>query len=98
MRQAAAWAPLKIWDGRYQKQGNISEVQGVPSTNATWRHPVFRKPRRRRARQRRLRLVKQEDWTANAGPGISALQIAGFGKLLTGIGNFQKKHPVKSAI
>ena len=31
---AAAWAPLKIWDGKYQKQGNISEMQGVPSTKA----------------------------------------------------------------
>src|SRR3954463_6633139 len=31
---AAAWAPLKICDGRYQKQGNISEMHGVPTTKA----------------------------------------------------------------
>jgi hypothetical protein len=45
--------------------------------------------------QKRLRLIGKEDWTANADAAISALQIAGFAKLLGKLQNF-RKNTVKS--
>jgi hypothetical protein len=41
--------------------------------------------------QKRLRLVNNEDWTANAGPAIWALQTAAFAKLLALIAKLARK-------
>jgi hypothetical protein len=42
--------------------------------------------------QKRLRLLTNEDWTANVGAAIRALQIVGFAKLLALIASLSKKY------